>query len=438
MKSIDLVNARWMITPEYLSHIVALPEHIYSKGDEIQAVHSAEHDDEEDRHRRGFQIVGNTAIVPIFGPVTPEDDFFSFLFGGVSFDKIKQDISFAISEGLKTILHIRSPGGTVEGAFETADFIKELAEDNDIITFSDGMIASAAVLLSSATNKTFISGKTNQVGSIGVIARRMDRTKQNEDFGESIESFVSGKFKNISDPDKKITDFDRAAIQEQVDSLASLFARDFSENRGIPIETVASWEAKIFIGQQALDNGLVDGVSTLETLVEQNNSNLISLFRGVNMSKKLSMEELQVENPELVNQIREAAGTVAETEGNAQGVQDERARMIGIQENSFPGQEELVKKLIADGTDVPEAMSQLIKDHKASGAKAQQDPLPDAVHALENQTPGPDEPEKKKDFMTQVDEYQIKHAVTRTTALKFIVSMNPKGHRAWVEGQVIN
>ena len=57
---------------------------------------------------------------------------------------IKRDIIFSTEEGLDTILHMRSPGGTVEGAFETADFIKELAKNNNITTFSDGMIASAA------------------------------------------------------------------------------------------------------------------------------------------------------------------------------------------------------------------------------------------------------------------------------------------------------
>jgi len=201
-----------------------------------------------------------------------------------------------------------------------------------------------AFLLASATNEIFITGKTNQIGSIGVIARRLDVTKENEEFGIKIEEFVSGKFKNVTSPDKKITDFDREAIQDQVDFLFSLFAKDVADRRDISVQEIVDMQAKIFIGQQAIDAKLVDSVSTIEQLLNSNEETFI-----------MDTNELKANHPEVYAEIVGSATKDMETKDmetkGADEKMTEQKRILGIQSAAFPGMEELTAKLITDGVD---------------------------------------------------------------------------------------
>jgi len=62
-------------------------------------------------------------------------------------------------------------------------------------------------------------------------------------------------------------------MQDQVDYTYSLFASAVATYRGVSIDTVLSnmADGRIFIGQQSIDAGLVDGVFTIDALIEKLN-----------------------------------------------------------------------------------------------------------------------------------------------------------------------
>lgn len=361
MKILDIINAPWGISQDKLTEITNVYlQHL--SGDKIDFKAFTF---DVDKEKPPYEIINNKAIIPVKGVLTPGSSFFTFYFGGTSMDSIKKNIQTAVEDGNEIILHINSPGGTVEGSFELADFIEEQSRKTSIIAFSDGMIASAAMLIASAANKIIITGKTNQVGSIGVIARRYDFSKYDEDMGVHIEEFVSGKYKNIASPDKKITDFDRTAIQEQVDYLFSLFAQDISRRLNISVDKIISMEAKIFIGEQAIEAGLVDGVSTIEGLLNDNQNSITN--RG---NMPITLDQIKSEAPELLDKIEKEAQAKGIEQGMKDGAKKEQERILAIQSVAFPGMEDLTAKLIAEGSDPGKAAMMFNQLEKQKGAKA--------------------------------------------------------------------
>lgn len=407
MKILDILNSSWMIDKGSLAQIGDVYTRHFA-GPKIDFKSFSRHDENDRDHN--FDIVGSTAIIPIDGPITPRLSFFSFFFGGTSFEVLTNSIHEVIElkkSGVieNAILKMNTPGGTVEGAFEFSKLIKDTRNILDISTFSNGMIASAGMLIAGATSKIIISSGTVEVGSIGVIARKVDTTKMNAEFGVKVHEFVSGKFKNSFSQNKELSKEDAEFIQSQVNFLFSMFATEISENREISIENIIEMQAKTFIGQQAIENGLVDEIGAIEQLIIMpgvvKNSNTVNIM--ADEVTKMSMDELIKNHPELVSQIQ----TKALSDSNTASV--ERDRIMSIQSAGFPGQEVLVTSLINDSNmTAGNAAIQLNQDMKAKTLAAGTvitESAPEPVVVVENATPGP-EVKKKVEDMTHKEKFE--------------------------------
>ncbi|KKK72068.1 hypothetical protein LCGC14_2907600, partial [marine sediment metagenome] len=66
-----------------------------------------------------------------------------------------------------------------------------------------------------------------------------------------------------------LSEEDQAIIQARLDYLYTGFVASVAANRGISVDDQETWaEGRIFTGTQAIEAGLVDGVSTFDSLVE--------------------------------------------------------------------------------------------------------------------------------------------------------------------------
>ena len=70
------------------------------------------------------------------------------------------------------VLHIDSPGGTVDGTEALANLIRNTQKP--VVAFVDGLMASAALWIGSAANEIIASTDTDEIGSVGVIMRFAD------------------------------------------------------------------------------------------------------------------------------------------------------------------------------------------------------------------------------------------------------------------------
>jgi signal peptide peptidase SppA len=122
------------------------------------------------------------------------------------------------------VLHIDSPGGTVDGTEALANIIRNT--NKPVVAFADGLMASAALWIGSAANEIIASTDTDEIGSVGVIMRFADwqphwekkgvkfhtvaastSPEKNKAFDELREGSYDNYIKEVLDPiDKKFMD----------------------------------------------------------------------------------------------------------------------------------------------------------------------------------------------------------------------------------------
>ncbi|MBA7559405.1 hypothetical protein ES708_01019 [subsurface metagenome] len=296
MKLLDIMTAPWMIAPERLAEIRAIYQ-THMRGDkiDIKAIESQLAIAIGEKKERGqYDIQNGAAIIPLKGIVSKGSSFFSFFFTLAS----TSDIALMIKDALvnreveSILLDIDSPGGTVDGTQELAELIYASRGEKPIVAYTDGMMASAAYYIGAAADKIYISGDMPEIGSIGVVMTHLDYSKSDEMYGYKETDIFAGKYKRIATGNRPLSKEGKAYLQDQVDYVYSIFVNDIAKYRGVSIDDVLEnmADGKIFIGKQALDAGLVDGVSTFDQLI---NTTLPVLQReagAISWLEKLNME----------------------------------------------------------------------------------------------------------------------------------------------------
>lgn len=273
MRIIDVLTSPWAIVPAKLFEI----QEIYSthlRGDkiDIKAI-EAQTGKPLKNKTEPYQVVNGTAIIPIQGVIAKKMNLFTQISGGVSTHLVGRDIKEALADdSIKSILlDIDSSGGTVDGVQELADIVFEGRGEKPIVAYSDGIIASAAYWIGSAADKIYISGDTIDIGSIGVVASHKEYSGYEKQIGVKTTEVYAGKYKRIASQYKPLSKEGKQSIQDQVDYLYSIFVDQVAKNRGVSSEKVLKdmADGKIYIGKQAITAGLVDGVSTLDRLIDK-------------------------------------------------------------------------------------------------------------------------------------------------------------------------
>jgi len=161
------------------------------------------------------------------------------------------------------VLDIDSPGGEAAGATWCHRKLRALSRKYNVplYAYAREMAASAAYEIASSAQEIWTCD-TGLVGSIGVIATLFDRTAQNTKLGLQIELITSGAFKADSHADRKIDDGIRGRIQARVDELAMIFWRVVAKARDTSPKAIADLQANVFVGRDAVDVGIADGIAS--------------------------------------------------------------------------------------------------------------------------------------------------------------------------------
>jgi signal peptide peptidase SppA len=207
----------------------------------------------------GYELVGNTAVIPIEGTIFNKASGLEAMCGAFSLEAFKADLKSvaALPEVKNVLLNISSGGGTVTGVPEAADLIAQVAKAKNVYAYTDDCIASAAYWLASQANAIFIS-KSAEVGSIGVYLALLDITGAMEQQGVKLELFKAGKFKAMGIPGAPLSEDERAILQASVDKVYQNFTGYVRSKR--PAVTSDSMQGQMFDSSDALQAGLIDGV----------------------------------------------------------------------------------------------------------------------------------------------------------------------------------
>jgi signal peptide peptidase SppA len=205
------------------------------------------------------EIAGDTAIVKVIGPLEHHRSWFF-----ESYDELVERMGAAFRSGAKRVLlSMDSPGGVVSGLFDTCRELRRLADESGkpYDVYVDGQCCSAAMAIACSADR-ILTPEEAVLGSIGVIAELENEVEAAEKYGVRFTLITSGARKADGHPMAPVTEEMVAAIQSSVDYEAGLFWAWVSERRSVPVETIKSFEAGIFHGQQAIDAKLADGIAT--------------------------------------------------------------------------------------------------------------------------------------------------------------------------------
>jgi len=212
----------------------------------------------------------NVAIVNIHGTIAKRLYGLEAISGGKTTIDIQSEIQAALENPNidAIVLNVDSPGGTVDGTKELADFVREATAQKPIVAYADGLMASAAYWIGSAANK-IVAFDTSQVGSIGVIVTHYDQSEKLKQNGVIATHIYAGKYKAYGNSTEPLATEAKEYIQSRVDYYYSLFVDSVAAHRAVDAKTVVESmaEGKIFIGRQAKIAGLIDEVGNIETAI---------------------------------------------------------------------------------------------------------------------------------------------------------------------------
>lgn len=391
MKLLDVMTAPWAIVPIKLGEIREVYlTHTRGEKIDLKKVRASEPLEE----RPLYENADGVAIITVSDVLTKSRSFFSFIFGGTSMRDIGDAVLQAMNDPSihSLVLHVDSPGGTVDGTESLVGLIASQRGRKPIVAYADGLMASAAYWVSAAADKIIISGETTEVGSIGVVATHVDISKQDEMYGEKYTEITAGKYKRIASIHKPLSDEGRSYIQDQVDHIYQVFVDSIATLRGRSVEQVLeAADGKRFIGKAAIDAGLVDGIATLGEVInklkEESHMDLNEIKTKHNDIYVAILEEGRVAgHAKGIEEGKEDGILIGRVEGAVAGAEGERRRIREIEAAGVPGYESIVDAMKYDGTktaaDVKDAILEAVRkvnSNQLSGLTA--DAIKPATHA---------------------------------------------------------
>lgn len=185
-------------------------------------------------------------------------------------ETVKQLKDFAKDDKVKAVvLRIDSPGGVVGPSQEIWSAVKKLKEKKQVIVSMGSVAASGGYYIAAPANLIYANPGTI-TGSIGVLMKFSNLEGLMNKVGMKSFTLKTGKFKDVGSPARKMSEEERAMLQSVIESTHSQFVRAVAEGRKLPEAQVrAIADGRIFSGEQAMANKLVDRLGTMQDAIEE-------------------------------------------------------------------------------------------------------------------------------------------------------------------------
>lgn len=417
MTLLDLLHAPWAILPERLEAIHAIYRARVSGEPLDREAIEAQLGRPLGNAPVGYEVTDGVAVLPIQGVIAPKANLFTDISGAASAQVLTREVQRAAADPAvrAIVLSVDSPGGAVHGIPELAAAVAAAGQVKPVATLSDAQIASAAYWVGSAAREVFVTGPTVLAGSIGVVITHRDTSRAQEMRGVRVTEVTAGRFKRIASDNGPLTPEGRATLEAQAGHLYDLFVETVAANRRVSTEQVLAdmADGRVFFGRQAVDAGLVDGMTSLDELIarlardtsritpssrraaassvaphvaviqaaqgatmppEQSDQSAVTATAVAQAVASLTPEALEQSNPQLAATLRQ------------QGAAAERQRITDVRAQVLPGHEALIERLAFDGTTTgPQAAMAVLAAERqtlsAAAAAHAADAPPAANHA---------------------------------------------------------
>jgi len=215
------------------------------------------------RGRFGDAEEYNAAKVTVSGPITRDTGRPSPLSGpgGTTADDVVEQIEAADEdENVEAlVVELNTPGGEVL----PSDDIRRAAADFDgpTLAYATDTCASGGYWIASGCDELW-ARDASLVGSIGVVGSRPNAAGLADKLGISYEQFTAGEYKDAGVPLREIEEDEREYLQGIIDGYYEQFVETVSEGRDMDPEAIRETEARVYLGSDAAEIGLVDELGT--------------------------------------------------------------------------------------------------------------------------------------------------------------------------------
>ena len=263
---------------------------------------------------RVMSIAGDVAEIRVEGVLTRKPDFFARVFGGGN--TLYGDVIDALMGAIEdprvksATLVVDSPGGTVDGFFDTIAAI-ELFREKKPIKAVAGSALSAGYGIAAATGRIEARNPTSEFGSVGVAAGRVFFTDM-----EIVE------ITNSDSPDKRPdvrNEQGRAVVRAYLDEIFDQFAGVIARGRSVSQATVRErfGRGAVLLASQAKERGMIDSIARPSLRVVPDDNSASAARGGVTKEiESMDLKTLKAQHPD----VFEAAA--------AEGANQERDRVV--------------------------------------------------------------------------------------------------------------
>lgn len=167
------------------------------------------------------------------------------------------------------ILAVNSPGGSVYVSEQIAKEVKNLKEKEiPVYSVMKEMAASGGYYVSAPTDRIYASNET-LTGSIGVIMQMYSLEGLFNKYGIKQQNITSGKMKDAGSQGRDLSEEEKKYFQDLVNSAYKRFVKIVADGRKMSEDEVKKIaDGRVYDGEQALKNGLVDKIGDLDTAID--------------------------------------------------------------------------------------------------------------------------------------------------------------------------
>ena len=183
---------------------------------------------------------------------------------------VRQFRRYQKDKSIKAIVfRIESPGGGIAASQEIYEHVRRVRDSGKPVIASMGSLAASGGYYVALGADSIMANPGTTTGSIGVIATFPNYSKLMDKLGIEMTVIKSGKFKDTGSPYRAPTAADKKYLQGWIDSGYEQFVAAVAKERQMSIAQVRRLaEGRIYSGEQAFKNGLIDTLGTFMDAID--------------------------------------------------------------------------------------------------------------------------------------------------------------------------
>lgn len=217
-----------------------------------------------------YSLTPKIAIVPIYGEITSQKAS-SFYSDTTSSREIANTLkTLKEDSSIKAILiDINSPGGSPVASEEISRAIEDVKKEKPVYAVIEDTGASGAYWAGVSADKLYAS-KLSITGSIGVTSVGFGFEDFIKKYNITYRQETAGEYKDMGSSFRAPTEEENKMMQKLLDDLHLEFKKHIAESRNMTLEELAPYaEGQVFLGEEAVEIGLVDGIGYYDTTIAE-------------------------------------------------------------------------------------------------------------------------------------------------------------------------